>query len=508
MSEYGNVIIKNTDDITPPVTSGGLWENREAAYHIYDLPGVPKCSIAVIGYNRLEKTRYCVECILKCTIDIDYELILIDNGSSDGTLEFFESVEYDKKKIIKVTKNIGAPYGVNTAINTFIGKYLVIVTNDVYVTKNWLSNLLKCYESDPKIGFVAPVSSNVSNLQEVDLKFENFNEMQQKAAIFNESDPKKWERRIRLLNIITVFSRPILDIVGSFDPAYVHDFLEDDFAMRIRRQGYKLILCKDTWVCHDHNLSIGEDKDLMAYRASLESGRRIYKEKYNGLDAWDDTNNFEEALLQPIDTIRFKNTNLSSLIIEPRLGTPIFEICNKLKGRDIDDVTTHAFITRAKYFTDLQYAADTVKCDRMDFIQSHYANSSFDIIACCEPINIYGAPITFLQRLYDFLKPGGILLFKLRNTNDYNSLLRAAGLGGKTDADMPSSITPEEIIEILKIFGGIGIKLMHEMEPMQQDHQKELLELLKTLKPHAGRSELTRSITKDFCFKVEKGAIL
>ena len=141
----------------------------------------------------------------------------------------------------------------------------------------------------------------------------------------------------------------------------------------------------------------------------------------------------------------------------------------------------------------------------MDFIQRHYANGTFDIIACCEPINIYPTPITFLQRLYDFLKPGGVLLFKLRNTNDYNSLLRAAGLGGKTDMDMPASITPGEITEVLRIFGGNNINIQNETEPMQQNDQNELQKLLKTLKPNAGKPELTRLITKNFIFKVEKG---
>ena len=505
MSYDTEPIIINTDELNPPTPSGGLWDNRAAAYHMYDAPGVPKCSVAVTAYNRLEKTKYCVECILNYTQDIDYELILIDNGSEDGTFEFFRSVAYEKKKIIKISKNIGAGYAWTAARRSFSGKYLIVIPNDTYVTKNWLSNLLKCYESNPEIGFVAPVSSNVSNLQEVKLEFSDFDDMQEKAAAFNKSDPSKWEERMRLISIISIFSRPVLDIVGISDAAYLHDFIEDDFAVRLRRAGYKLMLCRDTWVCHDHDFRNLEDKDPAAFQASLESGRRIYSEKHHGIDPWDDINNFEFDLLAPLDTVAFHKENLSALTIEPRCGTPVLEIRNHLKRRDMTVTVSCAFTSQAKYYLDLQTVADYAACDRLDFISDVFDENSFDIIAFCEPVNIYSSGLLLLKRLYGLLKPDGILLFKVRNADGFMSLLRCCTLGMEYDHDLPSYLSINEMLDCLMDLGGCDISFSREFEFLTAADQNVLFGMLRGLNPNAGEDELTKLITKNHIFKVIKG---
>lgn len=498
-------IIINTDDLSAPVTANGLWENRAAAYHMFDVPEVPKCSIVVLAYNRLKKTKYCVECIINYTQDVDYELILVDNGSDDGTLEFFQSVPYEKKQIIKITKNIGLSYAITAARNFFSGKYLIIIPCDVYVTKNWLSNLITCYESDPGIGFVTPVSSNVSNFQTVDLAFSDFDDMQKKAAEFNKSAPSKWEERMRLINVVSIFSRPVLDIVGLTDSAFVHDFLEDDLAARLRRSGYKLMLCRDTWVCHDHGVLSSDERDPVASRASLASGRRIYLEKYHGIDAWDDINNFELTLSALLETAPLPDGKLRSLVVDGRCGTPVLEIRNKLRRRNITDIESHAFTTQAKYYLDLQTVSDDVQCDRIDFIQSCYADNTFDIVALCEPVNTYPSPITLLQRLYNFLKPGGILLFKLRNTDNFNAFLRSAGIGGVSDGDLPAVLPLNDVPERLKLFGGRDISITMECESLNKTDLNTLLQMLHSVKSDANNNDLTRLITKNYVFRVTKG---
>jgi GT2 family glycosyltransferase len=499
------VIVLNTDNMHAAATDGSLWGNRLASYTQYSAQDMPLCSIAVCGYNRLRKTRYCVECILKYTVGIDYELILVDNGSNDETLEYFKSVTYEKKRIIRVTKNIGFIFAFHYLGAIFSGKYFVLVNNDVYVTKNWLSNLLRCYESDPKIGFAEPVSSNVSNLQQVDIGFRDFDEMQGKAAEYNVSDPLKWERRMRLISLIMIFPRAVVDTVGLFDPAFVHDFAEDDLAVRLRRNGYKLMLCKDTWVCHDHDFRNMEDKDPAAFQASIESGRAIYREKYHGIDAWDDINNFEYALLSPLDAMRLHADGIAALSVDVRCGTPVLEIHNHLRKRGRTDVESCAFTTQAKYFLDLQTTGVNVSCDRIDFIQSYYADGTFDIVALGEPVNTYPVPITLLQRLYNFLKPGGLLLFKLRNTDDYRSFLRVAGLNHAQDPDIPGVMTPEDVAQCLELFGGRSIAISREYDNLNANYKQQILALLKSVNSRATQKDMECLFTRDYIFCVTKG---
>jgi GT2 family glycosyltransferase len=500
-----DVIVLNTDNMHAAATDGSLWGNRLSSYTQYGAPDTPLCSIAVCGYNRLQKTRYCIESILKYTSDVDYELILVDNGSNDETLEYFKSVAYEKKRIIRVTKNIGFTFAFRYLGTIFSGKYFVLVNNDVYVTKNWLSNLLRCYESDPRIGFAEPVSSNVSNLQQVDIDFRDFDEMQEKAAEYNVSDPLKWEERMRLISLIMIFPRAVVDTVGLFDPAFVHDFAEDDLAIRLRRNGYKLVLCKDTWVCHDHDFRNIEDKDPDAFQASIGSGRAIYREKYHGIDAWDDINNFEHTLLSPLDFVSFPVTGISALSVDVRCGTPVLEIRNRLRIRGRTDIESRAFTTQAKYFLDLQTTGADVNCDRIDFIQSHYADGAFDIVALGEPVNTYPAPITLLQQLYNFLKSSGLLLFKLRNTDDYRSFLRASGLSRVQDDDIPGVITPEDVAQCLELFGGQNIIISCKYDDLDEIDMQQLYELIRSINAGATQKDMERLFTRDYIFCVTKG---
>jgi len=486
----------------PTLPKKGLWENRNAPYHMYDAPGVPKCSIVVIGYNRLKKTKYCVECVLKFTQDIDYELILVDNGSDDGTFDFYQSVSHEKKKIIKITSNLGLMYATIVARQHFTGKYLVIIPNDVYVTANWLSNLLTCYESDPKIGFVVPSSSNTSNLQQVDILYGNFDEMQKKACEFNKSDPLKWEQRLRILNVISIFSRPILDIVGLTDSAFPHDFGDDDIALRIRRSGYKLMFCGDTWVCHDHEMST-RDPALLYQR--IEAGRAIFREKYNEIDPWDDFNNYELTMSNIIKSTELLSSNQPRVLtIDGRCGTPLLDIYNALWQKKIVQVDGYAFTTNAKYYLDLQTVAIDVKCGYIDSIQSYYADAFFDIIALCTPLNLYPTPITLLQRLYNFLKPNGILLFKLRNTDNYNTLLRVTGLGGSHENEMSCILTLKSVTECLKVFGGESISLMSEGENLQLEDINYIQKRLSSINPKASQHELSTLLTRNYICSVVK----
>ena len=73
-----------------------------------------------------------------------------------------------------------------------------------------------------------------------------------KAALFNKSNPAKWEEKIRLIPTAALYRREVFDTVGLYDAGFMHDFGDDDFTFRVRRAGYKLILCRDTFVHHDH----------------------------------------------------------------------------------------------------------------------------------------------------------------------------------------------------------------------------------------------------------------
>ncbi len=440
------------------------------------------------------------------TKEFDYELILIDNGSDDRTLEYFQSINHKNKKIIRISKNTGAIYALHTAMKVFCGDYFVLLPNDVCVTDGWLVNMIKCIESDEKIGFITPCSSNISNLQQVDLLFKDFDEMQIKAKEFNKSNPLLWQERLRLINIVTLLKREVIDNVGLFDAGFFHDFLEDDFSARVRRAGYKLMLCGDTFVHHDHDFRNMEDKDPEKYQNSLEAGRKNYKEKYYGLDAWDDINNYELNLVGMLKNLDKSVKEPDILGIDVRCGTPILEIRNRLRKSGVLKSNASAYTTNAKYYQDLLFVTDgNVKCDRIEFIHEYFIMNSFDYVVLGEPVNTYPEPIKLVQKIVELVKPGAQILLKLRNAADIRMFLKTVGANQSADQDMPIYISPEDFIACLRAMGVNNIDIKPEYHNIDDGTLSELNRIVKNINIGKNIGKAVNDMcTNEYLFCIQK----
>lgn len=502
MEERDQICVIDTSHLTPPTAANDLYSSRRSVYDRL-LDGMPDVSVCVLAYNRLEKTKRCVESILRYTQPINYELLLVDNGSEDGTLEYFKSVRHPNKKIVRITKNLGALYATNLAMRSFSGRYFALVINDAIVTENWLSNLLKCFESDPRIGMVTPGGSNVSNLQEIPLRFSSYEEMQRKAAAYNQSDPKKWEQRVRLVAIIYLLKREVVDLIGLDDPGFFHDFEEDDLSVRVRRAGYKLMVCMDTFIHHDHDFRRGEDKDQEQFHTSLETGRKNFMDKYHGLDSWEDMSGYEGYL-----NLDFQKGKLPAapeiLGVDVMCGMPVLQIKNELRRRGVMRAGTMAFTTQAKHFLDLQTVCDYVACDRMERLSDFLENKSFDYIVLGNAINTYGEIPRLLRLLLGALRPSGTLFLKLRNALDVTAYLTMMGQSFQLD-EFVTVITVEQFNQILTLLGVQECGITGIMQPVDERSQKALHTALERggLAKNV-QASMERLLVKEYAYRITK----
>ena len=386
-------------------------------------------TILIQGYNRVDKTKECIDSVLKHTNGVKYDLLLIDNGSTDDTLEYFKSIDYPYKRILHLSKNISAMLPANFIDINWISRYLVSLSNDLIVTDNWLSNLVKVAESDPKIGIVNPMSSNVSNLQGYDMEFTDFEDMQKKAAVFNKSDPAKWHERLRIITLGTLYRKECLYAIGMplNDMGFFHDFADDDIAFRVRRAGYKVILAKDTWIHHNHAVFSGEGKDPAKFAESLRVGRANFRDKYFGVDAWDDVNNFAVEYVSALKNTASRNPRI--LGIDVKCGTPALEIKNAIRSFGKFNTEVSAFTCDAKYLIDLQTVCGTenVHFGKIDEIGTAFSGEEFDYIVIGENINRYPEPYKIIKAAYSMLKKGGQLFFSLKNAFDIHTFLYVTG---------------------------------------------------------------------------------
>lgn len=418
--DESNYICINTDGITRPTEGATLFESRENVFKASSKDN--KIAIFILAYNNLEKTKRCIHYYQKYASHIDHQLILFDNGSTDGTLEYLKTIKHPNMKLYHMTQGMGIAYGHYKIMTLVDCKYIIGIHNDTYIMENSLDNMLTCIESDPSIGFVSCCHSNLSNYQDVDLGFTDLDDLERKAAQFNKhSDPKKWEERSRLIGCCYITRKSLFSIMGDFDAGFFHDFADDDLSLRILRTGYKQMMCGDSFVHHDHLFS---EKDQTSFRTSLEQGQKNFTEKHFLHPSID----VHPQELQLLSLGSYTTDRSKVLGLDCHCGCSLLDVLNCYRKQGFFHTSLSAFTTEAKYYHDLQFVTgNNVICDRIDFLHEHYSPASFDVIFLGNYLNSYGEPLKLLETCLSLLKTEGQVIFKLKNTLDLKTFLTTIG---------------------------------------------------------------------------------
>lgn len=269
-----------------------LLDAEESGNYKYEL------TILITAYNKLEYTKICVQSLLaNIPKDVSYELILHNHGSSDGTKEYFESIKPTKQFDTKINGGIGKA---NQRI--FEGKYILAISNDVVITKHAIENMLRCIRSDDSVGYIVPSTTNVSNLQSIDMNYTTLDEVLAFADRNNHYDIYRHEERVRLCNPLSMYrssalySKNIKPWHGHFISGEILAFPDDMVSLSIRRLGYKLILQKDAFCYHFGSITIKEDPSISSAEF-YENGRKAFFDTY-GIDPWHKSNCYDPNLFQ------------------------------------------------------------------------------------------------------------------------------------------------------------------------------------------------------------------
>jgi GT2 family glycosyltransferase len=212
-------------------------------------------SIVIPCFNQVGYTRLCVESVLEHT-RMDYELVLIDNGSADETAEYFTALAGRPGptfvRIIRNASNLGFPAACNQGLRIAQGKNIVLLNNDTIVTPGWLEGLVARLD-DPlrNVGLAGPVSNGAPPPQFVESTFAD-------AAGLNEFAVRRGAEhrgRTRLTSRLTGFClairREVVEKVGVLDERFGLGFFDDDdLCFRAADAGYQLALAEDVFVHH------------------------------------------------------------------------------------------------------------------------------------------------------------------------------------------------------------------------------------------------------------------
>jgi glycosyltransferase involved in cell wall biosynthesis len=221
-------------------------------------------SVIIPCWNQLEFTRHCVKSLIRHTAP-RWELIVINNGSTDGTADYFAGVQDVSPvpvTIITNATNRGFPAAINQGLQYARGEYLVLLNNDVVVTDGWLEQLIalasaKSRIENPKsktemIGLVGPMSNYAAPPQLVEnVPYHDLEEMKIFAQRWREEHLGQWSTTRKLSGFCLLMKRAVYDAIGGLDERFGLGFFDDDdLAERARRAGFELAVAHDLFVHH------------------------------------------------------------------------------------------------------------------------------------------------------------------------------------------------------------------------------------------------------------------
>ena len=224
-------------------------------------------SIITLTLNNLEYTKKYIESLYRFTSD--FELIVVDNASTDGTVDYLETLrlEKDNVKVIYNEENKGFSKGNNQGIEMAEGEYIGFLNNDILLYPNWFEKIKDVFEKE-NAAFVSPrhinPNYNLTNEHSYIEYFEHFQYDKPYEKSFDECE---------FSCVIT--KRAILDNIGTFDENYTPAFFEDnDIKYRAILAGYGVYVVNT--VCFYHFGSITS----ASLDQRLEKNRNCYYSKY------------------------------------------------------------------------------------------------------------------------------------------------------------------------------------------------------------------------------------
>lgn len=371
-----------------------------------------RLSVVVAGYNHLDTTRGCIQQLLKET-DFDRlqaELILIDHGSSDGTLEYFESLGIGK--VIHFKKNVRM-YMFSMLSQICLGKYFAFVSNDILVTRNWADILMTCLESDSKIIAAVPATPNIANLQMLNSPTNDPEEFIRWADGQNKSDPSRWNDRARLMPPVGMYRTSLVSKIGLADPYfYSMEFWDDDFSLRARRAGYRQIVCSDV-ACYHFGSVTG--KEAQKKEGTLVYGRELFQQKH-GVDAWGSGFCYDYHAIQIFQQIFSSRENQAVLCLDCGMGDTPLQIKNELRHLH-RTCELYQLTSQRIYLPDLEphsQAAAFVP-DLAEGINARFDTKQFDLAYLGRELSQYEDGISLLDAVSHRLIPGGWFVFTCGN---------------------------------------------------------------------------------------------
>ena len=226
-------------------------------------------SIITVNYNGLSDTLELIKTLYFHLNDINYEIIVIDNGSNTDESSEIKN-KYPEVISLRSEKNLGFAGGNNIGLAKASGEYLLLINNDTLVADDSIKYLIETMEENPKVGIISPKIIFESNKH---IQFAGYTEfskltMRNKLIGNNEIDRSQYDKpsdSAYAHGAAMLIRKEVLENAGYIPEIYFLYYEELDWSLRIKEAGYQIYYEPKTRIYHKESQSTGKGSPFKEY---------------------------------------------------------------------------------------------------------------------------------------------------------------------------------------------------------------------------------------------------
>ena len=256
-------------------------EVKEFTGQIFRVPYCdnPLVSVVIPVYNQFEYTYWCVRSIVETTKDLDYEIIIADDCSTDTTVDIEKYLP--GVRVIRNERNLRFTLNCNNAVKYAKGKYVALLNNDTVVMDGWMSSLVEVLERYPDVGLVGSKMTYPDGvLQEAGCVIWRDGSAWNIGKGLNPNLPQyNYLKEVDYVSGASfMFPKKVWDELMGFDERYAPSYCEDsDLAFQMRYNGYRVMYQPRSSLVHFEGMSNGKALGSSLKSYQLVNTRKFYE---------------------------------------------------------------------------------------------------------------------------------------------------------------------------------------------------------------------------------------